>query len=245
MSDVALVCGGAGALGRAVSLELARTASVVVADVNADASQDVAQQIQHAGGHAVGVACDLTSSARVDELVQHISDTSGPISILVNLAGAVRNAPLHRLSDEDFTLVQDSHVRTTLNTMRACTPGMRSRGHGRVVNTSSIAALGSRGATAYSAAKGAIESMTRTVALELADHGVTVNCVAPGVIDSGLFLQSTQDFRDLVVGRVPIGRPARPEEVAAAYTFLCSDPASYITGQVLSVCGGLTVGALD
>jgi 3-oxoacyl-[acyl-carrier protein] reductase len=166
----------------------------------------------------------------------------GPVDVLVNLAGVVRNDIVVKVRDEDFALTMATHVNSTLNTLRAFLPGMRKRGYGRVVNTSSTAARGTFGGASYASAKGAIEALSRTAAFELARSGVTVNCVAPGLIRTGIFLTVPDDYQEQAIGHVPMGRAGEADEVAACIRFLASDEASYVTGQTLYVCGGLTIG---
>jgi 3-oxoacyl-[acyl-carrier protein] reductase len=126
--------------------------------------------------------------------------------------------------------------------MRAAIPLMRANGYGRIVNTSSIAVRGTVAGGSYGAAKGAIEGLTRSAALELAPHGITVNCVSPGLVDAGIFLSTPVEYREQLVERVPMRRLGTPEDVAGCIAFLASDAASYVTGQTLTVCGGLTLG---
>src|SRR5690606_26138612 len=128
--------------------------------------------------------------------------------------------------------------------VRAFAPAMKRAGHGRIVNTSSVAARGVVAGISYSSAKGGIEGLTRSAAVELARSGVTVNCIEPGVITTGMFLDTPAEFQRAQVDQIPAGRPGRPEEIAASVAFLLSSEAAYITGQTLTVCGGLSVGAL-
>jgi 3-oxoacyl-[acyl-carrier protein] reductase len=185
---------------------------------------------------------DVTTQSSVDALVADIVALTGRVDVLVNLAGVVRNQVLHKLVESDFDLTMATHLSGTLHTMRAVAPVMRLAGYGRIVNMSSIAVRGSVAGSAYGAAKGAIEGLTRAAAIELAPHGVTVNCVAPGLVNAGMFLTVPAGYQQQCIARVPAGRAATVEEVADTVAFFCSSRASYITGQSLFVCGGLSLG---
>jgi 3-oxoacyl-[acyl-carrier protein] reductase len=244
--SLAIVCGGAGGLGEAVCLALsAASMTVAIVDIDHHAIGRVADAVRSTGGTAYGFESDISDPDAVVDLRMKVIDNLGPPDILANLAGVTRNAVLWKVTDDDFEAVQKSHVRSTLNTMRSFVPDMRTKHYGRIVNTSSIASLGTRGGSSYSAAKGAIEALSRTASLELARDGITVNCVSPGVVGTGMFARTPEDFQTRMLEKIPLGRPGKSEEVAAVFAFLASREAGYITGQTINVCGGLTVGALD
>jgi 3-oxoacyl-[acyl-carrier protein] reductase len=184
------------------------------------------------------VALDVTDADAVDALIGSLER----LDVVVNLAGVIRRAPLARISNEDFRLTMETHAEGTLNTMRAAAPLMRANGYGRIVNTSSIAFRGTVAGGSYGAAKGAIEGLTHSVALELAPDGITVNCIAPGLIDAGMFQSTPEQYRQELTDRVPMGRLGTPADIAACVAFLASEEAGYVTGQTLTVCGGLTLG---
>lgn len=241
---VALVTGASGGLGRSVSAALACAGlHVVVADLDEPAVAEVAAQIVEEGGSsAQGVVLDVRDPGAAQSVVQGIVDEHGGLDVVVNLAGVLRNQVLTKIVDEDFDLVMATHLKGTLNTMRAAVPHMRERGYGRIVNMSSVAARGSVAGSAYGAAKGAIEALTRSVALETARHGITANCVAPGVIGAGMFTTVDEDYQKELSERIPARRLGEPEEVGACVAFLASPAASYVTGQTLTICGGLSLG---
>jgi 3-oxoacyl-[acyl-carrier protein] reductase len=239
VSSVAVVTGAAGGLGPACCRALLDAgAKLVVVDLNAAAAGAVAAQLRKEGGRAEAMALDVTDRQAVEERMGGLER----VEVLVNLAGVIRRAPLSGITEEDLRLTLATHLEGTLNTIRAVAPAMRAAGYGRIVNTSSIAARGTIAGGSYSAAKGAIEGLTRSIAIELAPRGITVNCVAPGLIDAGIFLSTPEEYRHQFAARVPAGRLGDPADVASAVAFLTSPAAGYITGQTLTVCGGLTLG---
>jgi 3-oxoacyl-[acyl-carrier protein] reductase len=240
---IALVTGGAGGIGRAVCQKIAAQGMrVLVVDVRAEEAAEVAASLGERGWAATGIACDVTNPEAVVELRDGVLKRDGTPSVLVNLAGTIKNDVIAKIQDEDLDATIATHVKGTLAVMRAFIPSMKARKYGRIVNTSSIAARGAIGGGSYGAAKGAIEALSRSAALELARHGITVNCVAPGLIETGLYLTTPQEFREKALGRIPMNRLGTPEDVAACFAFLASEGARYVTGQTLIVCGGLSIG---
>jgi 3-oxoacyl-[acyl-carrier protein] reductase len=240
---VALVTGAAGGLGRAICEALGgRGLRVVAADVDGARAEEMAQELSAAGASVSSAELDVTRRADVEAVVADVVERHGSLDVLVNLAGVIRNQVLIKVEDEDFGLVMATHVNGTLNTMRAALPHMRERKYGRVVNMSSLAARGSIAGSAYGAAKGAIEGITRSAAMESAKHGVTVNCVAPGLIDAGMFRSVPKEYQEQSEARIPMGRAGSPAEVGSCVAFLASPEASYVTGQTLVICGGLSLG---
>jgi len=240
-----VVFGGGGGIGSATCRALAEAGDhVVVVDFDEARAHAVADALAADGLSAGADRCDVTRAEEVNALRERIETSHGPADVLVNLAGVVRNDILVKVKDDDFALTMATHVNGTLNGLRAFLPGMRKRGYGRVVNTSSTAARGSFGGTSYATAKGAIEAMSRTAALEMARWGVTVNCIAPGLIGAGIFLTVPEDYQRKAIESTPMGRAGDPREVAACIRFLASEEAGYVTGQTLYVCGGLTIGPI-
>lgn len=245
MSDqrVAVLTGAAGGLGVAASRALGNTGvKVVMADMMPDRAEAAAVALRSEGIDAIGAGLDVTNRVDVDRFIADVTECHKRLDILVNLAGVVRNDYLTKIKDEDFDLTFATHVKGTMNCMRAALPVMRKQKSGRVINMSSVAALGSIGGAAYGAAKGAIESMSRVAAIESAKEGITVNCVAPGMIAAGMFLTTPEHYQAVSIERTPMKRAGTPEEVAHCIAFFASPAASYITGQTLFVCGGLSVG---
>jgi 3-oxoacyl-[acyl-carrier protein] reductase len=240
-----LVIGGAGGIGAAVCEALAEAGyRVSIADRNSDAASSLAATLTAKGYAAHGESCDASSASDVEALKTRIEKAHEPVDIVVAMAGVIRNDLLVKVKDEDFDLVLATHLKSTLNAMRTFLPDMRTRGYGRLVTMSSLAGRGSVAGASYAAAKSGIEGLTRTAAIEMARYGVTVNCVAPALIDAGMFRTVPKDYQDKGVQAVPMRRPGEPREVAACVRFLASDDASYITGQIINVCGGMSLGPL-
>ncbi|MDR1967730.1 MAG: SDR family oxidoreductase [Burkholderiaceae bacterium] len=242
--SVALVTGGAGALGTVTGATLARRGDAVyLLDADGARAEAGAADLARQGLSVQGRALDVTRAGDCDALIAEIAARhDGGIDTLVNMAGVVRNAAFSRIADEDFELTLKTHVSGTMHCMRAAGAAMRNRQYGRIVNISSIAALGSVGGGAYGAAKGAIEALSRAAAIEWAARGITVNCVAPGLIAAGMTLGVPKEFQDAGVARTPMKRHGTAQEVAHAIAFFASPQASFITGQTLFVCGGLSIG---
>ncbi|MGE0501647.1 MAG: SDR family oxidoreductase [Rhizobiaceae bacterium] len=241
--NVCLVTGGGGGIGREVCALLAGAgASVYLIDLPAAAAAG-ATTLAEVGLKVEAVGLDVTSRDEVDAFIFSTARSKGRIDALFCLAGVVRNAKLPAVTPEDFDLTMSTHATGTLNFVRAVVPPMKERGYGRIVVTSSVAALGTVGGTSYAAAKGAIEGMMRSAAIELASHGITVNCVAPGIVDVGLYRQQPEKQRNHMLDRTPMRRAGEPREIAECYRFLGSREASFITGQTLYVCGGASIGA--
>lgn len=240
---IAVLTGAAGGLGVAASRALGKMGvKVVMTDMAPDRADAAAAGLKAEGIDAIGAGLDVTDRAAVDAFMARILEAHQRLDILVNLAGVVRNDYITKVKDEDFELTFTSHVKGTLNCMRAALPIMRKQKSGRVVNMSSIAALGSLAGASYGAAKGAIESMSRVAAIESAKEGITVNCVAPGMIAAGMFLTTPEQYQAVSIERTPMKRAGTAEEVAHCIAFFASPGASFITGQTLFVCGGLSVG---
>lgn len=243
---IAVVTGGAGGIGIAICRSLAQVNQhVLVVDLDESRARATTDQLISEGLSVSHAVCDVSNRDAVNTLRGKICKDLGTPSVLVNLAGVVRNAVLSKVTDEDFSLTMSSHVGSTLNMMRAFAPGMKELGYGRIVNTSSIAAQGSLAGISYGAAKGAIEAMSRSVAIELAPRGITVNCICPGIIDTGMFLTTPAEYQEHMLSRSPMKRVGTPAEVASCVRFLASEEASFVTGQTLFVCGGISVGSMN
>lgn len=238
---VALVTGGSRGIGRAVVERLAGDGMDVVFFYrgNAEAAQEAVAAVAAAGGRAEALQADVTDAAAVAQAVERVVESRGRIDLLVNNAGIVRDNLLAMLEDADIRAVLDTNVLGVFHVTRAVVPHMISKRAGKIVNLGSVAGdKGGRGQSNYAASKGAIQAFTRAMAVELASRKITVNCVAPGVIDT----EMSQAVRDLageqVTQRILLKRVGRADDVAHAVWFLASRFADYITGEVLHVDGG-------
>jgi NAD(P)-dependent dehydrogenase (short-subunit alcohol dehydrogenase family) len=241
---VALVTGSGRGIGRGIAARLARFgAKVVVADMDGATAEATAEELCRAGGVALGKAVNVTDKAQVTALVADIEAQLGRIDILVNNVGIVRDNYLTKMPEEDWDLVLDTNLKSYFLCSQAVVPGMREREYGRIVNISSRAWLGNVGQINYSAAKGGVVSMTRVLALELGKYGITANCIAPGLIDTPLYRSLRPDVQERLAKMQPSGRIGTPEEIAYAVQYFAGDEAWYVTGQVMYVCGGKSLGA--
>lgn len=235
----ALVTGGSGDLGRAIALRLARDGLHVIVHANSRlaVAQEVVGQIQAAGGSGEAVAFNVADREAAQAALTKLLE-AGPVQVLVNNAGTHDDAAFPALSEQQWQGVIDVSLNGFFNVTQPLTMPMIRTRFGRVVNISSVASItGNRGQVNYAAAKGALNSATKALSLELASRGITVNAVAPGIIDSGM-AEGTFD-KDMIDRMVPMKRAGRAEEVAALVSFLASAEAGYITGQVISINGGM------
>jgi 3-oxoacyl-[acyl-carrier protein] reductase len=237
---VALVTGGAKGIGAATAKRLASEgATVVVADFDEASAQETAQAI---GGHAV--SCDVTKRDQVEAAVEAAA-SHGSLDVLVTCAGIIRDNMLFKMTDDDWDAVIDTHLKGTFHAARAAQQHMVAQKSGKMVLISSTSALGNRGQTNYSTAKAGLQGMTKTLAIELGAYNVNVNCVAPGFIETAMTKQTADrigvpfdKFMEAVSEQVPLRRVGQPEEVAGLIAYLCSEDASYVSGQVVYVRGG-------
>jgi 2-hydroxycyclohexanecarboxyl-CoA dehydrogenase len=246
---VVIVTGGGGGIGSALCRGFAAEgAAVTVLDRAGDAASGVAASITDAGGTAVAVACDITERASVDAAVAEVVGGLGPIDVLVNNAGWDLFVPFLDTAPDDWSRLIDVNLVGALHMHHAVLPAMVARGTGRVVNVSSDAArVGSSGEAVYAACKAGLVAFSKTLAREHARHGITCNVVCPGPTDTALLATVTDaaanpdKLREAFRRAIPIGRLGEPDDLVGAVLFFASDAASFVTGQVLSVSGGLTM----
>ena len=241
---IAVVTGGSRGIGRATSVALARSGAHVLVNYrsNEDAAAETLRLIEEAGGGGELLGFDVADPESVDAAIKDAAKRHGQIDILVNNAGISIDQLLLRVSSKDLETTWATNINGAIYCAKACIRPMMRKKWGRIINLSSVVAeSGNAGQVVYSASKAALLGMTRTLAREYASRGITVNAVAPGFIETEMTAELPDAARQGIVDQTPLGRIGSPEDVAAAVVFLASEEASYITGQVLRVNGGMHV----
>ena len=243
---VAIVTGGASGLGRGIALALAREgARVAVVDLNEAGARDTVEAITKDGGQAAAWRADISDKARIDQVVAEIVSRWGTVDILVNNAGLDRVGPFVSSSEAEWDLILRVNLKGPIVCTRAVLDEMTRKGYGKIINIASDAGrVGSTGEAVYSAAKGGIIAFTKTIARETARHRLNVNCVCPGPSDTPLFQEvaaGNPKLAESLKRVIPFGRLGTAEDLAPAVVFLASDESGFVTGQTLSVSGGLTM----
>lgn len=241
---VALVTGASRGIGRAIALRLAEEGAKVAINYagNVKAAEEVKAAIEEKGGKALLVQADVSDSAAAEAMVASVVEAFGTVDILVNNAGITRDALFARMKEEDFNAVINTNLKGVFHCTKAVTKLMMKQRSGRIVNMASVVGVtGNAGQANYSAAKAGVIGFTKSVARELAGRGITVNSVAPGFIETDMTAVLSDKVKEAMTEGIPLKRAGKPEDVANAVLFLASDHASYITGQVLHVDGGMVM----
>jgi 3-oxoacyl-[acyl-carrier protein] reductase len=241
---VAVVTGGSRGIGRAIALELARRGASVVVNYHrsADAAQEVAAAIEGEGGKALAVQADVGELDQAAELIKAAIDTFGTVDILVNNAGTTRDQLLMMMSENDWDVVLRTNLKGVFNCCKAAARKMMRQRSGRIINISSVSGIaGQGGQTNYAASKAGVIGLTKSLAKELGPRSITVNAVAPGFVPTALTNDLSEEMKEKAREATPLGRMGQPEEIAYAVAFLASERAGFITGEVLTVDGGLVM----
>src|SRR4030095_10840446 len=239
--EVALVTGASRGIGQAIADHLARAGALVVGTATSQSGADqISQRLAAAGGRGRGAVLDVRDAAAGDALVDAVGRKTGKLSILVNNAGITRDTLAMRMKDDDWSSVIDTNLSAVFRLSRSVLRGMMKARHGRIINiTSVVGASGNAGQANYAAAKAGVAGMTRALARELGSRNITVNCIAPGVLDTDMTRELTEEQTRLLLAQVPLGRLGAADEIAAAVVFLATAAASYISGATIHVNGGM------
>jgi len=245
-SRVAIVTGAARGIGAATAKRLAQDGfAVAVLDLKEADGTDTVSAIEDAGGRAMAVGADVSLSEDVERAVASVATHLGPPTVLINNAGITRDNLLFKMSEADWDSVMAVHLRGAFLMSRAVQAYMTAAGWGRIVNLSSVSALGNRGQANYAAAKAGMQGFTKTLAIELGKFGVTVNAIAPGFIETEMTAMTAQrlgvtfdQLKEASIATIPVGRVGQPEDIAATVSFFVRDEASFVSGQVVYVAGG-------
>jgi 3-oxoacyl-[acyl-carrier protein] reductase len=243
---VAIVTGAGRGIGAAIAHRLAADGmSVGVVDLDEQGSRRTAKEIMEYGGRAIPIGADVADETAAGNAVQQTAAELGPVTVLVNSAGIIRDNLIFRMSTADWDSVMDVHLRGAFLMTRAAQTHMTQANWGRIVNISSTSALGNRGQANYAAAKAGLIGFTKTLALELGKFGVTANAIAPGFVETEMTAATAarqgldfEEWKSSIARDIPLGRIGQPEDVAAVASFLCSEDAGYVSGQVIYVSGG-------
>jgi len=240
---VAIITGSGQGIGKATALLFAREgAAVIVAEYNKDTGEAVATKINEAGGEGRFVQVDIANRESVQALISDVLETNGNIDVLVNNAGVIKDNTLEKMTDEEFDRVISVNLRGTYICTKEAAEIMRKQGSGVILNAASVVALyGNFGQTNYVASKAGVIGMTKVWARELGKYGIRVNAVAPGFISTDMIKDIPENVIEMMLKKVPLRRMGQIEEVASVYAWLASDDASYVTGTVINVDGGVVV----
>lgn len=240
-NQIALVTGASRGIGAAIAQALGRNGAVVIGTATSEAgAEQITKALQAAGIKGQGLALDVNKTEQIDAVIDQIAKTYGDIGILVNNAGITRDTLLMRMKEDDWDAVISTNLSSVYRLSQAVMRPMMKARQGRIISISSIVGhTGNAGQVNYAAAKAGVSGFTKSLAAELGSRGVTVNCVAPGFIDTDMTRELPEKVRDDLLGRIPLGKLGHVDDIAAAVVFLASPSAAYITGETLHVNGGM------
>ena len=237
----AVVTGAGKGIGRAIAERFLEddVAGIALFDMDAELVAATAKELDPSGEKAIAVRCNVADQENVNEAIQSVIEKFGRVDILVNNAGITRDAMFHKMTDAQAKMVMDVNFFGTFYCCQAVIPGMRERKYGKIINISSTSAFGNIGQTNYAASKAAIDGFTRTLALESARYNITVNSIAPGMIETDILKTIPADIMEQKIKNVPANRLGQPAEIASVASFLACDDSSWVTGNCILACGGL------
>lgn len=241
---IALVTGATRGIGKSIAKALAEQGAQVVGTATSEAgAESITAELESGGFKGFGIVMDVSDPASIEAGLKHVSDELGAPQILVNNAGITRDNLLMRMKDDDWSAVIETNLASVFRTSKAVLRGMAKARWGRIINISSVVAgMGNPGQVNYCAAKAGVEGLTRSLAKEMGNRGITANCVAPGFIDTDMTRKLDDKQRNAMMEVIPAGRLGNPDEVAAVVAFLASEAAAYVTGETIHVNGGMFMG---
>lgn len=243
-NKVAVVTGASRGIGRQIALSMAKEGAIVIVNYNGSEARanEVVEKIRNAGGQAEAYQCDVSDFRQAERLMEYGVKTYGHVDILVNNAGITRDNLLMKMSEEDFDAVLNTNLKGAFNCIRHISRQMIKQRSGKIINISSVSGImGNAGQANYSASKAGVIGLTKSAAREMASRGITVNAIAPGFIDTEMTQVLSESVRTAAEGQIPMKHFGRTEDIANMAVFLASDKAGYITGQVISVDGGMAM----
>ena len=243
-NEIALITGASRGIGQATALALgAKGATVIGTATSESGAEAISAYLKEHGIKGRGIALNVTSQENIDEVLKVISEEFAAPSILINNAGITRDNLLVRMKDDDWDAIMETNLKSVFRMSKACLRAMTKARKGRIINIASVVALmGNAGQTNYSAAKAGMIGFTKSLAREVGARGITVNAVAPGFIDTDMTKALADEHKQLLLNQIPLNRLGQPEDIAAAVAFLASPEAAYITGETISVNGGMYMG---